>query len=145
MRPQSIINFERLYLGSLALGILNYFLSYDEMMAQLQADPAVAEMGFASSGFILGTAAVGWGISLLFWFFIARRASNIAKWVLVIITALGLLFLPSSLSTVGAVTLVFTLIITVVQLAAIALLFRADAKRWLEGKGNVADDVNTFE
>lgn len=145
MRPQSILNFEKLYLGSLVIGVINYALSYDQVMADLQSDPAVAELGLASSGFVLAMAAFGWGISLLFWYFIARRASNIAKWILVVITAIGLLAIPGTLSELAGLALVLTLLTTVVQLVAIAMLFRADAKRWLENKSSVSSDTSTFE
>ncbi|MDJ0978544.1 MAG: hypothetical protein QNI87_08400 [Erythrobacter sp.] len=145
MQPQSIVNFSRIYLGSLALGIGNFIASYDSVMAELQADPVVAEMGFASLGFVLGTAAIGWGISLLIWFFIARRASKIAKWILVALTALGLAMLPSSLATMPTVSLVVTLVITAMQLVAIYFLFRPDARAWFDSKGDPAADISTFE
>ena len=145
MRPQSILNFERFYLGSLALGVLNYFLSYDAVIADLAADPVLEEMGLASFGFALIMTAFAWAIALVFWYFIARRASNIAKWILVVMTGLGLLYIPTSLTAMGFVTAAITLVITALQLVALYFLFRADAKRWLESKGNVSDDITTFE
>ena len=99
MRPQSVIRFEQLYLGSLALGIINYFVSYDSMMAQLEADPAIAELGFASFGFVIGTAIFSYAISLILWYFIARKANNVLRWVLLILPVFGLISLPSSLGT----------------------------------------------
>lgn len=145
MRPQSIIRFEQLYLGSLALGILNYFLSYDSMIEQLEADPAIAQMGFASLGFVLGTAVFSYAISLILWYFIARRANNVLRWVLLILTVFGLISLPTSLGTLPVVSMVLTLILTAMQLVALFFLWRPDANEWFANKGSVEIDPSTFE
>lgn len=70
MRPASIIRFDQLFLGSIALGIGNTILSYNSTMAELEADPAVAELGMATPGFLIGASAFGFAISLLLWYFI---------------------------------------------------------------------------
>lgn len=132
MRPASITKFDQLYLGAMALGIANTVLNYDNTMAQLEADPAVAAAGMAGSGFMLGAAAFGFAISLLLWFFISRRASNIAKWILLVLTLIGTLMMPLGLAAVPLVQAVIAVVITVMQIAALWFLFRPDAKAWFE-------------
>lgn len=132
MRPQSITRFDQLFLGSMALGLVNVALSYNSVMAQLKADPAVADLGMASPGFVIAASAFGFGISLLLWYFISRRASTAAKWVLVVLTVIGLLSLPMSLADVPLSQAIVTGVVTLVQVAALWFLFRPDAKAWFE-------------
>lgn len=136
MRPQSIELFEKIYLGAIALGLLNTFLSWGQVNALLD-DPNVKAAGMGS-GTLLFAVAVGVLIPLLLWYFIARRASNVAKWIYVVLTAIGVFGFLSSLanpmvpkgliSIIGAVTMAM-------QIYAAWLLFRPDAVAWLEGKG----------
>ena len=144
MRPASITMFDRLYLGATALGIINTVVSYDETMAQLEADPAVAQMGMATAGFMFGALGVSVAISLLLWFLISRKAITVAKWILTVLTVIGTLMIPLSLSEMGLVPMIFTLVITVMQLAAVWMLFRPDAKVWFE-HGPKGMDPSTFE
>lgn len=137
MPPPSITRFSRLFLISVGFGLINTVLSFSKTQALLAADPAMAELGFGS-GFIISIAIVGIAVPLLLWFFIARRASNVAKWVLVVITGLGLLMMPSTLSSanqMGYLWLFMALAVTALQLIAIYYLFRADAREWLESRG----------
>lgn len=136
MKPQSIKMFDYLFLGSLALGIVNFLLSLGDAQAQLAADPATAGFG---SGFLIGVFAFSILISLLLWYFISSRGSKIAKWILIIFTVIGLLMLPGSLGTLPALPLILTLVITVMQLAAIFFLFKPDAKAYLEGETSDPD------
>lgn len=144
MRPASITKFDQLYLGAMALGIANTVLNYDNTMAQLEADPAVAAAGMAGPGFMLAATAFGFAISLLLWFFISRRASNIAKWILLVLTLIGTLMMPLGLAAVPLVQAVIAVAITVMQIAALWFLFRPDAKAWFEhGPGGM--DPAAFE
>lgn len=132
MRPASITRFDQLFLGAMALGIANTILGYDTTMTELQSDPAVAELGMASPGFLIGVSAFGFVISLLLWFLIARRASGVARWVLVVLTVIGVIGIPFSLIGVPLVQAILTLIITAMQVGALWFLFRPDAKAWFE-------------
>ncbi len=109
----------------------------------LARNPQTAGLG---DSFLAVTLAFGFAVSLLLWFLIARRASNIAKWILTALTALGLLWLPGTLANaraMGALELLLVLVITVLQLVAIWFLFRPDARAWLEGKAPV--DPQAFD
>lgn len=131
MRPNSIRMFDYLFLGSLALSVLNFLLSMGDAEAQLAADPATAQFG---SEALIGVFAFSMLISLLLWFFISRKASKIAKWILIVFTVIGLLMLPASIGTLPPVALVLTLAIAALQLAALFYLFKPDAKAYLAGE-----------
>ena len=140
MRPASIDWFDRLFLGSLALGIANSALSFGKNLEMMQNSPGGDNFGAA---FMIGSLAASMAVSLLLWFFIARRASTIAKWILVIITGLGAIMMVPAigmLAEAGVVSLVLALVITALQLAAISFLFRSDAAAWFASKGR--DDTN---
>jgi hypothetical protein len=129
MRPASIVNFERLYVGAIIVGLVNTYLSWDKSLAMLRSQPV--QVG---SGFLIGTTAFGLAIQLLLWFFIARRGSVVAKWLLVVLFALGILLLIVALvrnPAIGGVTGVLALVNYALQAAAVWMLFRPDSKAWL--------------
>lgn len=134
MRPVSIVWFERLFLLSLLIGLLNAILSYDRTLAMVQSDPAFAQLGWGS-GFVIVVTAISLLIPLLLWYFIARRASVIAKWLLVAITAIGVLMIGFEPGEGASLTNIGILATTILQVAAIVLLFRRDAVAWLGKKG----------
>ena len=133
MRPPSIVLFERLYLGGLAIGLIN--------SAILISNASESELAGEGPSFfaIVGTALV---ISLLLWFFVARRRSNIAKWILVALFAVGIIGLPAIL-TEGAFDLSdgLTVATWLLQAAAIVMLFRPESAEWF--KGGKTDDIRS--
>lgn len=139
MRPASIIWFERLFLLGLALGLVNGMIQFDTALAQIESDPKLAQLGWGT-GFVVTVMAISLLIPLLLWFLIARRASNIAKWVLVIFTVPGLFFLPSSAEQMSTSAFVLTWVLTAIQLAAISFLFKRDAREWLSPTAEEEDD-----
>lgn len=100
------------------------------MQEAVASDPALTGLG---SGFLVGTTVFSLAVMLLLWYFVSRRASNIARWILVVFTLLGLLFLPGSLGLFGTLATILTLAITALQLAAIYYLFQPDAKAFFAG------------
>jgi hypothetical protein len=147
MRPQSIETFEKVYLGAIAVGLVNTVLSWSQVDAML-ADPRMQAAGLGTGTLIFGLV-VGILIPLLLWYFIARRASNVAKWIYVVLTALGLFAFLSSLANPlvpkGLITLLGALAI-VLQVYGAWLLFRPDAAAWLKSKGTDGPgDPTTFE
>ncbi|WP_222559296.1 hypothetical protein [Caenibius sp. WL] len=146
MRPQSIVLFDRVFLLSLGLGMINTALSFQDSLAYMQADPATAQAGFGA-GFLIFTQAVSFAILLLLWYFIARRASTVAKWILVVLTAIGTLAVLPTLSTLaerGLFTMIVALIITAMQIFALVCLFRADAKAWFKARGQSGANPDIF-
>ena len=143
MRPKSIINFERLYLGALAIGLVNILLSWQQGMGLLNNNPDTRSLG---QGVVYVSIFIGFLVPLLLWYFTARRASVVAKWIVVILFALGLISLLVNFQRAGlptGVSGILALVALVMQAAAIWMLFRPDAKAWFsDGRGDV--DPNTF-
>ena len=144
MRPNSIIMFERLFLASLALSAIASVISYDAVLAELNRDPAMEQLGLGG-GFVVGMLALGMAIYLLLWFLIARKASTVAKWILVVFVALGLVSFAASLT--ASFTLDFSSLLALVtyalEVAAVSCLFRSDAVAWLGGEKPA--DTTTFD
>ncbi len=138
MKPHSIGIFDKLYLGSLVVGLANVFVGWETSMAELQAT------GYGDT-FLFVTLAIGYGISLLLWYFISNRASNIARWIFIALTALGLVFLPFSLVDLPMLEMLLAVTVTGMQLVAIYFLFRPDSKLYFENQGQGAVDPSTFE
>jgi uncharacterized membrane protein len=143
MRPKSIVQFERLFILTIVLGALSSIWSWlhwqDLMPAGTPAQTA------AMMPTIMGaTLVIGILINLLLLFFIARKGSEVAKWIFVVFFALGLLSVVRSL-TGGAMQLPLLMrLLSLVQIALEAgcvwLVFRPDATRWF--KGERSTDLN---
>ncbi len=138
MRPQSIKMFDMLFLASLAIGLVNAFVSYETTMAELAAT------GFGM-GFFLSIMAFSYGVVLLLWFFISRQASNIARWILVVLTGIGIVFMPFGLFEMPPLEMALAVIVTALQIGSIYFLFQPDAKLFFENKGEGSVDPTTFE
>lgn len=139
MRPKSIVLFDRIFLASLALAALNTFLSFDETLNQINADPAMADLGIGA-GFIVAISAFSLGISLLLWYFIAHRASNTAKWILVIMTVAGFAIIGFDPEQTLSLANILSFVTALLSLAAIVILFRSDARVWLTpGEADLAE------
>lgn len=143
MRPNSIIQFDRFYLGSLVLAVINSAFSMQDTLS----DPRIAGSGLGL-GFIVGVQVFSFALILLLWFFISRNASNVAKWILTVLTVLGVLMTLPTLPTLagrGLLSTAAVVVITVLQIVAVVFLFRTDAKAWFARKGGAAaDDESIF-
>ena len=143
MRPKSIINFERLYLGALAIGLVNILLSWQQGMGLLNNNPDTRSLG---QGVVYVSIFIGFLVPLLLWYFTARRASVVAKWIVVILFVLGVVSLVINFQRTAVLTDpagILGLIGFVMQAGAVWMLFRPDAKAWFsDGRGEV--DPNTF-
>lgn len=138
MRPNSIVKFEQFYLGALALGLVNGVLNWSNASEMLAADPNLAAMGPV---FLVVTMAVGIGISLLLWYFAARKASVVAKWIITVLFGIGLISLLFSLGSLPVVNMVITGIVTLMQGYAVYMLFRPDAVAWFNGESSDVGSV----
>lgn len=139
MRPKSLVWFDRLYLGSMVLGAIGVFVALPVTRKMLATSPATAGFG---DGFIFATSLGGVAVSLLLWYFISRRASNVSKWLLVVMLAMGLIGLPNNVQMIAQYSWLvpaFTVVNTLLQLAAVIFLFRPDARRWFASKGQTVD------
>lgn len=130
-RPSSIITFERLYLAGFALSLIGWAVDWPNMEARLAANPQTRPFGWM----LFVMLALNVIVTLLLWYFTARRASVVAKWIVVVfagLSALRFLFnLPAALGgAMGAPTLILSVLTTALSVAAAAMLFRLDARAW---------------
>ncbi len=140
MRPASIVNFERFYLGALVVGLVNNFLNWSHVQSMMN-NPQVQAAGLGS-GFLITTMVIGLAIPLLLWYFIARRGSNVAKWILVVLFGLGVIsFLMSFNNPLmpGGLAMILGVVAMLMQAYAVFMLFKQDAVAWLEGGSGPVD------
>jgi hypothetical protein len=138
-RPASIVSFERLYLGSIALGAVGTIMNWSTMTAQIAADPNSALL---PSWFMPVVLVISFAISLALWYFTARRGAVVAKWILVVFFVIGLLGIPAVISTPGPILIKFlTGVNFVLQALAVWMLFKPDSKQWFAGKWSDGKDI----
>ncbi|MDF7774433.1 hypothetical protein P1X14_04170 [Sphingomonas sp. AOB5] len=132
MRPNSIVQFERLFLVSFVINVLIYVLTWHSSVAALTARGGMPGM---DAGTVL---AVFVGVNLLaqlgLYYLVARRASVIAKWILsvwFVVAATSLAYqafqLGLRVSLVSALGWIGFLIFA----WSISYLFKPDAEAWL--------------
>ncbi|MBB5732022.1 Ca2+/Na+ antiporter [Altererythrobacter atlanticus] len=123
--------FERLFLGSLALSVISFFMSYESMTRQIENEAALAELGIGG-GIVIGSFLFSMAVYLLLWFLIARKGVGLAKWVLVVLLALSLISVPGMLAAINIVNII-GLIVYALEVAAVIFLFKDDARAWFQG------------
>jgi hypothetical protein len=132
MRPQSIVNFERLYLLAIVIGVITGVVTHDKSVADM------AKMHINPSA-VTWIQVIFTVIGLLLLYFIARRASVVAKWILTVLYLLGLLgFLVAIPKLMEGGTLPAILQVATIALEGVAIyfLFRPDARAWFaDGRG----------
>lgn len=129
-RPNSIVQFERFYLGALLLSVIATALSWNQITEKLAANPEAAALG---PGFVAASAAVGLLIGLVLWYFVARKASVVAKWIVVVFCALavlGFVYVAATGQTPGGIGGILGIARLVLSVIAVVFLFRPDAKAW---------------
>ncbi|MDH3739317.1 MAG: hypothetical protein OER92_08980 [Alphaproteobacteria bacterium] len=123
MRPQSVVNFEILFVSSIVLGSIVSVLTWDKNVDGLSFEALlVAE--------IIGMLAY---IALALW--ASRKGSNIARWIILVIIVLGFLGIWLNLSEIGQMgpIVVFTIpVYMVLQIAANLFLWSSGAQPWFE-------------
>lgn len=144
-RPASIINFERCLWASMLLGVGSLALHWSVMIDGLKSDPTVAPMVESAVIFVGVALGIGFALSILLWYFVARKASNIAKWIYAVVMGFGAVSTLTSLNDPTSPTglaLAISLVSTALTAFSILFLFRPDARAWF---GKDAVDPRTFE
>ncbi|MDB5682386.1 MAG: hypothetical protein JWM75_84 [Sphingomonas bacterium] len=121
MRPRQILYFERAYLLSLAIAVVSLFLYWDALQA------------VASPILLVGASVVLMGVMVTLVLLTSRRRSAVAKWLLVVLTTIGIVMaLPSVGGSLSAgIGGWLSIGQTLLQLAAMILLFTRAARAWL--------------
>jgi hypothetical protein len=128
-RPASIRTFERLFYLGLATAALNAWTQ------AANADP-LAYRDWSGPRAILLSLAINTGLNLLVLWLIAYRGSNAARWIFIILVALGGLGIVAQIGHAldyGALSLALTFAQLLLCVVEIVLLFRPDARDWFAG------------
>jgi len=132
MRPESIRRFDLFFLASLALLVVGFVISFEAMVATVQAQAAARGLQFGT-GFTAAVCALVLAIDLLLWFLISRKGVSLAKWLLVLLFVVDLFGLPSLVTGHLSAPKMVSLLRIALEAAAIGFLFPADAKAWFAG------------
>jgi hypothetical protein len=82
---------------------------------------------------------------ILLWFFVSRKASRIAKWLLVLFVGYEALAVISN-AMAGVENYPVVYCVVALDLAAMALLHRADSRAWFKKKARFGGiDPDTFQ
>jgi hypothetical protein len=121
MRPKSVKLFEVLFLVSLGIGLVISSLGWENLTQK------------AGAGSVLSVLAGTFLITVVLVLLISRKGSNVARWVLVVMFALGAIPYIPSLAGIFAQNPIIALLAAVqitLQVIALCLVFRSDTKPW---------------
>ncbi len=124
--PAAIQRFELLMILSIILGIVGSYLTWDFALAQIEE----AGMDGQTLLIISGVITAIWLALILF---TSRGASNVAKWIVVVLVGLGALAslptLPMSIEMMGSLAYI-GLVQIVLQIVAVVFLFTSEGSAW---------------
>ncbi|MBR0552124.1 hypothetical protein [Stakelama marina] len=146
MRPKSIVRFEIFYLLSIAVGLISTAINWNTGLEKVQQSSPEAAAFYPAM--VAGGAAISILISLLLWYFTARRASNVARWILTVFFGLSILSLLYTLSTgqfPGGLAGIVAVTSYILNALAVVMLFQPDANAWFKRDTPPAQDAETFE
>jgi hypothetical protein len=124
MRPTAIVAFERLFVLSLLVGVVQCIVGWEQAVAVVGSALAVLLIEIIIAGLTL----------LLIWL-TSRRRKKIAKWILIIMFAIGLpQFVELLAENPASPFVILSFIQVILEIAALALLFTAAARIWLGGR-----------
>ncbi|MBT0668928.1 hypothetical protein HT136_11170 [Novosphingobium profundi] len=139
-RPTSIRIFGWLLLAATLVALTTLVVFAPVLRAQALA------LGFAAAGPLL---AMFWvcGYNLCFWYAVARRASRVSAWIFSGLTAFSLVTMVIDRAAYIALGWGYVLptgLATLLQIAAVAMLYRGDAQGWLKARGRLPDHADIF-
>ena len=138
MRPNSIVNFERIVIVSIVLGIINSWMTSEKMRALMAGKPQMSQSTTLTIQIIMIL------IYLVLIYFISRKGSPVAKWIYVVLCVLGLIagvFALPLMAQLGTVSLVVAIVQYALSIASLWMLFRPDSKAWFS-EGRTADPAD---
>jgi hypothetical protein len=136
MHPKSIQRFDMLILGSIAIYAVSFFLGYDDTIALTRAAYAKAGANIDPTMVIVIGFVVVMAYSLLMWWLVSSKRSNVGRWIMTVFFALALIALVYSFATGAAgklsIATGLSLLSEVLWGVGIFFTFQPDAKAWLE-------------
>lgn len=130
MKPISMRIFDFAYLGSIFLGLLSFINAYSSLKANYGESSGVA----LSPVFLIGAYAFSAGLGLLLWYLVSRKRMIFAKWIIVGLFLLSLIGVRGYFAGQMALAEIYDALSLIAQAIAVAMLFRSDSIRWLNGK-----------
>ncbi len=136
MRPQSIVRFKKLYLAKIVLGVIATLWGLNGVR---NAAPGMAVI--LSSQLVVGALVVGLigglVIELVLLHLVVRRASDLARWIVVLFFAVSLVSLifgivKGTFFTLGSYPV--SLLAFAISAGSVWFLFQPDAVRWFKGE-----------
>ncbi|MFL9841766.1 hypothetical protein ABS767_12390 [Sphingomonas sp. ST-64] len=144
MRPKSIVRFEQAYLGSIIVWAIGLATGWGSRTQMIETNPAFAGnpqmLGLAQT-VMIGFSLFMLALWLLLWYFTARKASEVTKWIIVAFFALSVVGLPFALMAyerAGLLATGLTLLMFALNAYAVWMLFQPDARTWFNG-GDTAE------
>ena len=146
-RPPSIVLFDRLYLASLGVYLLDLILFWSAKREAVLRSPQLQmrpDLVGVVVPLMIAMMLVVTLVSVALWWAVARRGSGAAKWIVVATEAIGVLLQAPALIAVltgradPLVSILLELVATVLAVAAAAMLFRSDARPWFAQREQVA-------
>lgn len=134
-RPQAILWFERLYGASVVVSIVDLVLQWDDITVEEEFGAETHMMFVVTVALVV---IMAYAVLLALWYFISHRASGIAKWLLVLISAVSIGLGAMDIADFDRIPLAFFLVYQALTWIAIVMLFRADARTWFRSKGKIA-------
>ena len=157
MRPESIRQFEYFYLGSIAVAVANLLFQLSQLGSAYMGLGAFGGLERTTGGaptalllvlIVVASVLIAAVIPLVLWYFATRRASQTAKWLIVVLGVFGAVRLLLILVMLGALivsrmptpdyvwlTMVLGFITELFHTAAIVFLFTREAREWFASRG----------
>lgn len=142
-RPPSIVAYERVYVASFVSSMVGWGLTWPALSAQLAHNPTTARLQWTLPVSLVLSVI----ITLALWFFTARRPSVIAKWIVVVLAAVGVMRLLANVPAlmagrIGVTAYAIAVLTALLSAWAATFLFRMEAREWfgegLTGEGGEA-------
>lgn len=139
-RPQSILWFERLFIASVASATIDLFVHWEdyEFDPDFDADARQIYAIVMMLGIVLSYA-----VQISLWYFIAYRASKVARWVLILLTAVSFVSGAIYFQDYSGSDLVFFIVTQSLVLASILFLFLGGSREWFRMKGAISSNHTT--
>ncbi|WP_454886872.1 hypothetical protein [Sphingomonas oryzagri] len=156
MRPTSIRRFELVYALNIVVAVAALLWAFARLQAFMPAMPADTPAGLSRiiPVVVAVMAVVAILIKVLLWHFIARRGSDVARWIFVVLFVLAALSVARaaffygnevlSAGTIPIVSLTISAIDFMLRTICLVLLFQADATAWIKGQRRPANLHDTF-
>lgn len=129
MKPASIRRFDVFYLAWVALTVIDFFLQRDAYVAQVDA-AARGSGAMLGSSFVIVIFVIWVLFMLLLWWLVSARHSVIAKWIIVLLTIIGVFGVPDLFRHGLTTPVIVALLMLVASVGAAYSLFTPGAKAW---------------